>query len=61
MFLPEEPDFRYSEKVFFNEYSLRVVVTDFVTSANDKLFFRLVETYFFNESLIPAIGEGFSF
>ena len=33
--------------------------TDFLASTNHKLFFRLVETYFFNESFIPAIGEGF--
>ena len=31
-----------------------------MASANRKLFFRLVETHFFEESVIPTIGEGFS-
>ena len=41
---------------FFANASYRAVETDFLASTNHKLFFRLVETYFFNESLIPAVA-----
>ena len=33
---------------------------DFQVSSNHNFFFCLVETYFFHEPFIPAIGEGFS-
>ena len=45
---------------FFVNASFQVVETDILASTNHKLFFRLVVTYFFNESFIPAIGEGFA-
>ena len=48
------------ETYFSTNASLRLVETDYLVSTNYKLFFRLVKTYFFNESFIPAIGQGFS-
>ena len=48
------------ETNFSTNASFQVVETDFQASTNHKPFFCLVETYFYNESFIPAIGEGFS-
>ena len=53
--------FRILETYFSTNAPFRIVETDFLGSANHKLLFHLVEMYFFNESFIPAIGEGFSF
>ena len=44
---------------FLTNASFRVVETDFLASTNHNFSFRLVEPYFFNESFIPAIQEGF--
>ena len=44
---------------FLTNASFRVVETDFLASTNHNFSFRLVESYFFNESFIPAIQEEF--
>ena len=49
------------ETYFSANDSFRVVETDFLTNTNHKLFFPSSENVFFDESFIPAIGEGFSF
>ena len=51
--------FHIVETYFLTNASFWVVETDFLASRNDRLFFRLVETYFFNESFIPAFGKRF--
>ena len=45
-FFPEEAVFLCSGNIFFNECFIPGSETDFLASTNDKLFFRLVETYF---------------
>ena len=60
--------FFYQKKQFFRivgtylstNASFHRVEIDFQVSSNHNLFFCLVETYFFHEPFIPAIGEGFS-
>ena len=41
--------------------SFRVVETDFLASTNDKLFFRLVETYFLTSPSFQLLEKDFLF
>ena len=58
--MPEEAFFRISGTYFSTNPSFRVVETDFLSCTNHKIFFPYSGSVFFNESFIPAIGEGFS-
>ena len=49
------------EMYFSTNASFRVVATDFLASANHKLFFRLVETYFLTNPSFQLLEKDFLF